>query len=643
MCGIFGYVGVSNHSDNDLTASLQFIKHRGPDSDGIFRIDGLSLLHTRLAIQDISINGNQPMLSDDGRFVIIYNGEIYNHWELRKSLLSTQVFKSTADTETLLYGYIHYGTEILNYVNGIFAFAIYDKKLNEIFIARDHFGVKPLYYYQDNAMFLFGSEIKSFLPFKINKDLSVVALANYIKFLWSPGNSTAFAHVKKLLPGHYFHFKLHDFIAAKPIQYFQCSPLIKNTTLSEPNLVDMLEEKLLQSLNRQMLSDVPIGFFLSGGLDSSLLVAMARKLNPNRKIVCFTIDVQNWGNKGEQFENDIEYAKKVAEVLDVELHVIKIDIDIVQLFDKVIWHLDEPQADPAPINLLSISKMASNMGIKVLIGGTGGDDIFSGYRRHQALYYEKFIPLLPLRIRKLIRYFSQQLPVSNTFFRRSKKLLADIDKTQLERQVGFFSWLPSNIVKSLFAKKWRLDLQEHDPYSYFSQLESQLPLSADFMDRMLFWELKTFLVDHNLNYTDKLSMAVGVEVRVPYLDVELVEFSKSIPTHLKMRGKETKYILKKVAEKYLPKDIIYRPKTGFGAPVRQWITNDLNQMIEERLSIDRLEKRGIFDPIKVWELIEANKKGEIDASYSIWSILAIESWLLQFADYHNIEVCELRN
>jgi asparagine synthase (glutamine-hydrolysing) len=218
-----------------------------------------------------------------------------------------------------------------------------------------------------------------------------------------------------------------------------------------------------------------------------------------------------------------------------------------------------------------------------------------------------------------------------------------MDKTQFERQVGFFSWLPSNTIQSLFEKKWRAALKDHDPYLYFSQLESQLPSGADFMDRMLYWELKTFLVDHNLNYTDKLSMAVGVEVRVPYLDKDLVEFSRAIPTHLKMKGKETKYILKKVAEKYLPMDIIYRPKTGFGAPVRQWIINDLNQMIEERLSLDRLQKRGFFDPIKVWELIEANKRGEIDASYSIWSLLAIESWLLQFADYNNTEVCVLKN
>lgn len=643
MCGIFGYVGLKNYSEDDFNASLQLIKHRGPDSDGIFKTNGICLLHTRLAIQDITVNASQPMLSEDGRFVIVFNGEIYNHLEIRKSLLSELTFKSSGDTETLLYGYIYYGIEILKHLNGIFAFAIYDNELKEVFIARDPFGVKPLYYYRDDEMFLFGSEIKSFLPFKINKEISIETLANYIKFLWSPGSSTAFSHVKKLLPGHYFKFNIQAFSKTTSSQYFAWTPSIKNTTDSERDLVDRLENKLLLALDRQMLSDVPIGFFLSGGLDSSLLVAMFRKLNPSRKIVCFTIDVQNWGKMGEEFENDIYYAKKVAKILDVELHIIKLDIDIVNLFDKVIWHLDEPQADPAPFNLFNIATMARNMGIKVLIGGTGGDDIFSGYRRHQALYYEKYLSIIPLNIRKIIRYCSQRLPINNTRFRRIKKLFADIDKTQFERQAGFFSWLPSTSVQSLFAKQWSAALNNYNPYRYFSQIEQQLSADSDLLDRMLFWELRTFLVDHNLNYTDKLSMAVGVEVRVPYLDLDLVEFSRSIPTHLKMKGNETKYILKKVAEKYLPKDIIYRPKTGFGAPIRQWITNDLHQMIEERLSIDRLQRRGIFDPQKVWELIESNKKGEIDASYSIWSLLAIESWLLQFADTDNNEVCVPRN
>jgi len=239
---------------------------------------------------------------------------------------------------------------------------------------------------------------------------------------------------------------------------------------------------------------------------------------------------------------------------------------------------------------------------------------------------------MPIIFKKFIHQIVQLLPSHKPLFRRIKKILAGIDKPPLERQAGYFGWLPKDVVKSLFTDEWKLRLGYFDPYSYFYQLEKELPQQSDPLSRMLYWELKTFLVDHNLNYTDKMAMAVGVEARVPFLDVELVEFSKSIPSELKMKGKETKYILKKVAERYLPMDVIYRPKTGFGAPVRKWITTDLQPMIEERLSHERLEKRGIFDSKKVWELIEANKVGKIDASYSIWSLLAIESWLTQFVD-----------
>jgi asparagine synthase (glutamine-hydrolysing) len=213
-----------------------------------------------------------------------------------------------------------------------------------------------------------------------------------------------------------------------------------------------------------------------------------------------------------------------------------------------------------------------------------------------------------------------------------KKLVENLHKTPLRRHLGYFLWLSETTTKSLFSDQWRKRLNNYDPFEYFLKSGDKLCDDINDLDRMLFWELKTFLVDHNLNYTDKLCMAVGIEARVPFLDLELVEFSMSIPASLKMRGKQTKYILKKVAERYLPSDVIYRPKTGFGAPVRKWITTDLQPMIEERLSCERLDKRGIFDSKKVWELIVANKAGTIDASYSIWSLLAIESWFTQFVD-----------
>jgi len=468
MCGIIGAIG--NVGDN-FKSALCMIMHRGPDYTDYFSQSNIFLGHTRLSILDLSANANQPMFSDDKRYVIIFNGEIYNHKEIRSTLEIDFRFRSSSDTETVLNAYIKYGISCLGMLNGIFAFAIYDIEANEIFIARDQFGVKPLYIYQDKEVFLFSSEIKSFLPFKINKELSPSAIFNYLQFLWSPGEQTPFTHVKKLLPGNYLKFKLSDFINAKSAQYFHWTVPENLVSISENAMIDALEEKLVMAVERQMLSDVPVGFFLSGGLDSSLLVAMAKKLYPDRKFMCFTIDVGNWGTGIEDFADDLHYAKKVAETLHVDLKIIKANIDIVQMFDKMIWHLDEPQADAAPLNVLSIAQLARENGIKVLIGGAGGDDIFSGYRRHQALRYEKYFQCMPIILTKFIQQIVQLLPSNKPLFRRIKKILAGIDKNPLERQAGYFGWLPTDVVKSLFTDEWKLQLASFDSYGYFFQLE----------------------------------------------------------------------------------------------------------------------------------------------------------------------------
>ena len=630
MCGIIGAIGAFENSVS--LGSLDSILHRGPDSSGVFIRDNFFLGHTRLSIQDLSENGSQPMYSDDKRYVIIFNGEIYNHLEIRREIQTHRDFKSSGDTETVLYAYIEYGVAIFEKLNGIFAFAIFDNQTNEIIIARDHFGVKPLYFYNKDDLFLFGSELKSFLPFNIDLTISAEAIFNYVSFLWSPGEKTPFENIKKLLPGTFLKFIIDKHDNVKPLQFYRLINPIQKSIKSEAQLIDELEIHLLKAVERQMLSDVPVGFFLSGGLDSSLLVAMARKLHPELEMKCFTIDVGDKNASTEGFVDDLFYAKNVADYLNVDLKIVRADFDIVEMFDKMIWHLDEPQADAAPLNVLKIASLARDQDIKVLIGGTAGDDLFSGYRRHQALSIEKYIRILPYffisAVQNTIKYFPSNIPG----VRRLKKLVENLHETPIRRQLGYFSWLSESTTKSLFSDQWKKILYNYDPFEFFHKIGEELAEDTNDLDRMLFWELKTFLVDHNLNYTDKLCMAVGVEARVPFLDLELVEFSMSIPASLKMKGKQTKYVLKKVAERYLPTDIIYRPKTGFGAPVRKWIITDLQHMIEERLSYERLEKRGIFDSKKVWELIEANKAGKIDASYSIWSLLAIESWLTQFVD-----------
>lgn len=574
MCGILGYYGIHSKSFSEKT-SLSDIAHRGPDfSDETIGGD-FYLGHTRLSILDLSTNGNQPMFSEDRQYVIIFNGEIYNHLELREEYLENISFKSKSDTETLLYGLIKKGMDFIDSLNGIFAFSFYNFKTKEFIIVRDQFGVKPLYYHLNNDEICFSSELKSFIKYISELTINTDTLKRYLNFLWSPGESTPVNEIKKLLPGHVISGYSNNLSKVKISKYYQISfddsKIIKQ---SECYFVDELEKKLLRAVQRQLLSDVPVGFFLSGGLDSSLIVAMARKLMPSKKISCYTIESEIAEEDG--FVDDLFYAKKVAKYLNVDLNIVKADMDILKHFDKTVYHLDEPLADVAPINVYNICKQAKEKGIKVLLGGVGGDDLFSGYRRHQALKMESLFQVLPLFLKKRLKKMVSRLDKSKPINRRLYKLLRNIDKSTPERLMGYFDWMDDEVLEDLF-----LERNTSDKYEFFKDLLASLDDSTSNLSKILFLEMNTFLVDLNLNYTDKLSMATGVEVRVPFLDKELVAFSTMIPPNLKLKGKQTKYILKKVAERYLPKDVIYRSKTGFGGPLRKWIKKDMSSVIDD--------------------------------------------------------------
>ena len=624
MCGIIGYYG------NNVKAFLrsprtELLTHRGPDNQSSLIGQNYFIGHTRLSIQDLSDNANQPMKSSDNLYILSFNGEIYNHISLRNKYLNEIDFKSSGDTETLLYGLIKYGEKFILKLNGIFSFSFLNLSTGDFLIVRDHFGVKPLYYRINEDEIYFSSELKSILSHNKQKaKINTNAIKNYINFLWSPGDQTPFKEYKKLLPGHLIKGNLKKIKTLSITRYYSI-PFNGNyfNDKTEDKLVSMLESKLLKAIERQMLSDVPIGFFLSGGLDSSLLVAMARKINPKKKINCYTINSESL----DGFTNDLFYARKVAKYLNVNLKIVNAKSDILKDFDKVIYYLDEPQSDPAAINVYNICKAARDDGIKVLISGTAGDDVFSGYRRHRAIRIHQFIDMLPSPFLKLIKKISIHINVSNSLSRRIKKLIYNIDLKRNERILGLYSWIDKDILKKLFIND-----NDYDCFIYFKELEKLIKEEPSELNKMLFWDLNTFLVDHNLNYTDKLSMASGVEVRVPYLDIDLVEFSTKIPPSLKLKGNITKYLLKRVAEKYLPNEIIFRPKTGFGAPVRKWIKNDMNSFINDYLSQESIEKRKIFNYDKIKELIDLNESKKEDLAYPIWSLLAIESWLRQFHD-----------
>lgn len=634
MCGIAGIIKDEINAVN-LQRALVSMKHRGPDGNGLFTDKPLTLLHTRLSIQDLSESAGQPMYSADKCFVIIFNGEIYNHHEIRKVLLAKgQLFRSGSDTETLLYAYIHFGTEALQMLNGIFAFAIYDIRKRQLFAARDSFGIKPFYYFSEAGIFTFASEVKTLLELtEIKRDLNADALFQTLVLQWQLGAETGLKEVKRLLPGHFLELSIDDAKCITIKKWAKEALQGKYEDHSEQEWIQRLDLVLNAAVERQLLSDKPIGYFLSGGLDSSLLLAIAHKIAPEKVTTAFTIDAGK-SFQEEGFSADLPYAKLVAKHLGIDLDIIETPSSFLKDFDFMIYHLDEAQADSAPLFVREISRRAKLKGFDVLISGAGADDLFSGYRRHQALAYEKQIEQTPLFIRKAIKQGIAILPFNNQT-RRLKKITGSLDKTSFQRMADYFFWSDPKLIQCLFTKEFLASIDAGHITQFFSDTLAAIPDEQDILNRMLHLEMNTFLPGHNLNYTDKMGMAESVEIRVPYLDNELVALAAKLPPQFKMKGTITKYLLKKVAEKYLPKEVIYRSKTGFGAPVRTWMQTDkqFQQQVWARLNSPAFIALNIFDQKAIKQLYQETTSNKKDYSYTLLSLLAIESWLRQFTGY----------
>ena len=630
MCGIIGVSG--DFLEVDLVEATSKLNHRGPDDSGTYfnQSDLIGLGHTRLAILDLSSLGHQPMHSNDGNVILIFNGEIYNFHDLKITLEKKgHLFKGTSDTEVVLNMYLEYGIDFLSMLNGIFAIAIFDRRSKNLYLARDALGVKPLYYFLNDRLFSFSSEIKALLhlipdELKIDHD----AIQKYLTFLWCPGEGTPAKEIRKLLPGEYLIIKNAKII--KKVTWYKL-PQTKNnkkfTNIEET--IKEVQSGLAKAVERQLISDVPVGAFLSGGLDSSAIIALAKQTVPN--IQCFTIDPI--GGSDDDIAEDLPYARKVAKHLNVDLEVVKIDsYNLANDLEEMIWQLDEPLADPAPLNVLYISRLARERGMKVLLSGSGGDDIFTGYRRHLAVRYESLWSWLPQKARKGLEGISMSLNQEKTFGRRVSKLFNNAGSSGNERLASYFAWARRTDLEPLFSKNMKLEIESKNANQPMLDFLDNIDVGVSPIDKMLCLEQRFFLADHNLTYTDKMSMAAGIEVRVPFLDLELIELAAKIPDKYKQRGRNGKWILKKAMEPYLPKQVIYRPKTGFGAPLRRWIKNDLREMVDDLLSEKSIKNRGLFDSKNVRKLISDNDLGSRDLSYTIFSLLCIEIWCRKFID-----------
>ncbi len=631
MCGI---VGVLNGDLSAIKVANSIISHRGDDDSGeyINHSFKIGLGHQRLSIIDTSNLGHQPMIGDDGKVVLVFNGEIYNYKELRSDLIRKGfIFKGDSDTEVLLNLYLLEGIKMLEKLNGIFAFAIWDANIKSLFVARDAFGVKPLYYYSKGGAFSFASEIKALLALMPrDRDVDVESINHYLSFLWCPGRGTPLKSVHKLLPGE--AIIINDNSIVDQWLWHQ-TPVLNNSKIDKivnrEQIITKTAEKLRQAVHRQMVSDVPLGAFLSGGLDSSSIVAFAKEKDPN--IRCFTIETKGGSDIGSI--DDLPYARRVAKYLNVSLDVVSINSrKMAEDLESMVVQLDEPLADFSALNVLYISQLAREQGIKVLLSGAGGDDLFTGYRRHHAINLERYWSWMPIGLRTKLLKATKGLNYNVPIQRKISKFFngADLDKT--ERLINYFRWSSDSTLQSLYSPELKERLKNSDSNKIMLDFLEPILMDTQPIDQMLALEQRFFLPDHNLNYTDKMSMAVGVETRVPFLDADLANFAATIPNKFKQKGGIGKWVLKKAMEPYLPRDVIYRPKTGFGVPLRRWIKHDLKDMVHDFLSIDSINRRGMFSAQAVQQLILDNDNGRVDASYLLLSLLCIEIWCRHYVD-----------
>jgi asparagine synthase (glutamine-hydrolysing) len=522
-------------------------------------------------------------------------------------------------------------------LNGIFAFALHDRRDGSLVLACDAFAIKPLYLKEFDGGVAFASEAKGLLPFGAPA-LDLASIQRYLTFLWCPGGGTPARDTRRVGPGEIVVIRERRVVSWRrwyvpPLQ--RCA----SDTARRQDPVTAVRDALRTAVQRQLVSDAPLGAFLSGGLDSSAVVCFARENLP--RIACFTIETEGGRDAGET--DDLPYARSAAEHLDVPLHVVRVDpARMLRDIERLVWQLDEPLADPAPLNLLYICEAAREQGIKVLLSGAGGDDVFSGYRRHVALRLERYWSWLPAGLRRGLAAGSRLFDQRTGIGRRVARLFQAADASPDERLLSYFFWSRPEELERLYTPAFRAAVGGSKADQPLRDFLAGMPAERDPLDRMLALEQRFFLADHNLLYTDKMSMAAGIEVRVPFLDVDLVELAAAIPADLKQHGLSSKWVLKQAMRELLPANIIDRPKTGFGVPLRRWMREDLHEFLCDTLSSDSFRRRDLFDIQAVQRLIADNRAGKVDATYTLFSLLCIEIWCRLSLDRRGVNPVSVR-
>lgn len=644
MCGISG---LANWGNRETLARMTAVQsHRGPNDSGLWdhrSPDGsyIGLGSRRLSILDLSADGHMPMSNEDGSVWITYNGEIYNFIDLRRELEKKgHRFASHSDTEVIVHLYEEMGQDCVRRLNGIFAFAICDLRdaTPKLFMARDHFGVKPFYYTHRHGKLAFASEVKALLQIPgVEARVDLQALDEYLSFLWVPDPKTLFQGILKLPAGHKAVFRDGQLEIS---QYWDLSfpPENHEFRFSEETLIEEIRDRFRHSVERQMVSDVPLGAFLSAGLDSSSIVAMMAR-SAKKPLRTYTITFPQKYRKGENTLDDPAVPARLAQQFGCENRQIVVEPDVATLLPKLCWHMDEPIADPAIIPAYLVCQEASR-DVTVLLSGVGGDELFAGYRKYTAHYWAELYGRIPALVRRSLESAISQLPnLRGTnlkgWIRLIKKMLRSAKLPARDRFIGNCTYLDSANRTGLYTRELRQEIATGD-FDAAHRSAFEHVRHADFLNQMLYLDSKIFMTSLNLTYNDKMSMACSVEVRVPFLDRELAEFvAWNVPAHLKLKGRlrpTTKYIFRKAMRGVLPEEVLRQPKAGFAAPTDYWLANDLCEMTGDLLSQSRIRGRGLFEPRQIAKLMEEHRSGRRDWSMQLWQFLTLELWMQNLVD-----------
>ena len=622
MCGICGaYQKGAGVDEGAIRRMLGSIVHRGPDEEGTHFDGEIGLGARRLSIIDLP-GGSQPVTSEDGTVTVVFNGEIYNYRELQAELRARgHTLRSAGDTEVLAHLYEEHGDDVVHRLQGMFAFAVWDTRRRRLLLARDRLGVKPLYYATTPDRVVFASEIKALFHYPgVEARPDLTALGNFLALKYVPAPQTMFQGISALPPGHLLSVGPDGMDVRR---YWDVSFRRDEPPAREEEYAERLRDLLRDAVRAQLVSDVPFGAFLSGGVDSSTVVALMSEFL-DQPVKTFAV-----GYGGEYAAaSELPFARIVAERYETDHHEVLIEpSDFIELAEKVVWHLDQPIADNACLANYMVAALASKH-VKMVLSGEGGDELFAGYARYAG---EKFAPAyqrVPAPARSLALKLSERVPL----LRRPKLALYALSQSDpLVRMANWFPLFNSDMRAELASGELEVLLGSAAPEQVFATHVAQSD-ATDTLSRMLYVDTKLWLPDDLLARGDKMSMAVSLEARVPLLDHRLVEFAAQVPPNLKVRRLARKYLLKRVARDWLPQQILDRPKKGFPVPMSLWFRRDARDFLLDNLSDSTIRGRGLFDPAYVRRLLESHDSGQADHGTLLWALLNIELWHQLYID-----------